>query len=260
MEFKKIKFDNEVARFIVKNVNTAYVNAIRRYIINRVPTLAIEEIEFVENGSALYDEILANRLGLIPLTTDLKTFVEKDKCRCKGAGCAKCEVKLTLNKTGPCTVYAKDLNCKDPGVKAVYPDMPIVKLVEGQSLKFEAKAVLGNGKMHAKFSPGLAYYQGYPVFKIKQSKDASKAVAACPKKILELNKDKLKVVDELKCDLCKACEAVSNAISVKGSDKDFIFTLESWGQISTKEILSKAVEIFNEEIDELNKALSKVKS
>lgn len=259
MEIKKVHFSKEYARFVLNGTTSAYVNTIRRLIVNRVPTMAIDEITFIENGSALYDEILANRLGLVPLTTDLSSYFEKAKCKCKGSGCARCQLKITLNKTGPCMVYAGDLKSKDPKVKPVYPKMPIVKLLEGQSLKFEATAILSNGKEHTKFAPGLAYYQGYPKFNIKASKNAKKAVEQCPKKILKLDGKKLKVVDELKCDLCKACEAVCEGIRVEGSDKNFIFTLESWGQLSIKEVFSEAVRIFDEELDELGTAIKKLK-
>jgi len=104
--------------------------------------MAIDEVTFIENGSALYDEIIANRLGLIPLETDLESYFEKSKCKCKGAGCARCQLTLTLNKTGPCMVYAEDLKSKDPKIKPVYPKTPIVKLLDGQTLKFEAVAII----------------------------------------------------------------------------------------------------------------------
>ena len=259
MEIKKVNFNKDSTTIVVKGTSPSYMNTLRRLIINRVPTMAIDEVTFIENGSALYDEILANRMGLVPLSTDLESYFEKAKCKCKGAGCARCQLTITLNKTGPCIVYAEDLKTKDPKVKPVYPKMPIVKLLEGQSLKIEATASLGCGKEHVKHAPGLAYYQGYPIIKTKDSKDAKKAEEQCPKKILKADGQKLKVTDELKCDLCKACEAVCDEISVTSSNKDFIFTLESWGQISTKEIFAQAMKIFDEELDELDKEIKKIK-
>ena len=43
--------------------NESLANAIRRS-VSEVPTLAIEEVEIFKNDSALYDEMLAHRLGL----------------------------------------------------------------------------------------------------------------------------------------------------------------------------------------------------
>lgn len=260
MEIKKVKLENNKGIFVVKDTDAWYLNTLRRYIVNRVPTMAIEDVTFVENSSALYDEIVAHRLGLVPLTTDLEIYIETLKCKCKGAGCARCTLQITLNKTGPCMVYAEDLQTKDPKVKPVYPKMPIVKLLEGQDLKIEAVAFLSHGKDHIKYAPGLMYYQQYPTFKIKEHKDAKKCVAVCPKKILELKGSKLKVKDDLKCDLCMACsDECPGAIEVKGSDKDFILKLESWGQLSVKEILMQAAEVFNDDLADLSGEIKKLK-
>ncbi len=261
MEIKKINYSKDVGKFLIKGTNPGYLNTIRRMIANRLPTMAIDTVTFIENGSALFDEFLANRLGLVPLTTDLKTYVEPKDCKCKEEGCAKCELKLSLNKAGPCTVYAEDIKSTDPKVQPALPKIPIVKLLEGQTLKFEAMARLGRGKEHAKFSPGYAYYQGYPVIKTKQGspKELKLAVEECPKNILKVESGKLKVTDVEKCDLCKACENVCEAITVEGSKKDFILTIESWGQLPVNEMFSQALNVFDNELDALDKEIKKLK-
>ncbi|MBW2995638.1 hypothetical protein KY312_04760 [Candidatus Woesearchaeota archaeon] len=76
-------------KFLIKNNETAYVNSMRRMIIDEVPVMAIEDVEFKKNDSILYDEMVSHRLGLIPLTTDLKGYNIPEKCTCKGKGCAK---------------------------------------------------------------------------------------------------------------------------------------------------------------------------
>ena len=67
------KDDGKVS-FIIKDTNAAFANALRRIIIEEVPTMAIEEVEFRKNNSILYDEIIAHRMGLITLKTDLKSY------------------------------------------------------------------------------------------------------------------------------------------------------------------------------------------
>ena len=57
----KIVFETEI--------EDSLANAIRRY-VNHVPTLAIDEIEITKNDSPLYDEMIANRIGLIPLKSE----------------------------------------------------------------------------------------------------------------------------------------------------------------------------------------------
>ena len=228
--------------FLVKKASPAYVNSLRRAIVSYVPTLAIEEVEFHKNSSALYDEILAHRLGLIPLLTDLETYELPSECSCGGEGCARCQVSVKLSKKGPCTVYAKDLKISDPAVKPVYPSMPIVKLLESQELVFEAIAVLGIGKEHSKWSPGLAFYKGVPEISIGVCEDPDSVVAKCPRKVLKVSSGKLSVDKKrlLDCDLCQACSEECESVKVKGSTVDFVFTVESWGQLSVKQILENA--------------------
>lgn len=259
MDIKPLKHDKGTSTFVMKGTTPAYVNTLRRMILQKVPTMAIEDVSFIENGSALYDEFIALRLGLIPLTTDLESYSIRPQCKCGGNGCARCELAITLDKKGPCTVYADDMKSADPKVKPAYPKMPIVKLLEGQNLKFEAKAILGYGKDHVKFAPGTLFFKGYP--EIKVSQPSKVAVEQCPAKILKRDGKTVKVTDVTACTLCKACEEASpeGAITVNGSDKNFIVTIESWGQLPVKTMVAKAIEILDEELDALKESVKKLK-
>jgi DNA-directed RNA polymerase subunit D len=199
MEIKLVENQEKKNRlvFSLKGADTAYANTLRRIMGFEVPVMAIEDVEFRKNTSILYDEMIAHRLGLIPLSTDLKSYNMMSECKCKGAGCASCTVKLILKVQGPCTVYASDIKSKDPEIKPLYGKMPIVKLLEGQELEFEATAVLGQGKEHSKWATGLVYY-------------------------------KMPNVD---------------------SD-EYIFTVESWGQLTPKEIVVNAINIYNKELEQ----------
>src|SRR3989344_8939581 len=77
------------------DANEPLANALRRS-LTEVPTLAIDEVEIFKNDSALYDEMIANRIGLIPLKTE-KSMNSKTK------------IDLKLSKKGPCIVCAEDL-------------------------------------------------------------------------------------------------------------------------------------------------------
>jgi DNA-directed RNA polymerase I and III subunit RPAC1 len=72
-KFKKelqIKFHESSlydSSFSVIGINAAIANAIRRILIAEVPTLAIENVYISNNTSVIQDEVLAQRLGLIPL-------------------------------------------------------------------------------------------------------------------------------------------------------------------------------------------------
>ncbi len=65
--------------------------------------------------------------------------------------------------------------------------------------------------------------------------------------------------DEKKCILCKACVDASNKeIEIKGSDQEFIFNIEAWGQLEHDEMLLKALDLMDSKLDELEKQLKKL--
>src|SRR3990167_7863048 len=116
--------ENNKLSFVLINITASFANILRRTIIEETPVMAIEEVEFRKNNSILYDEIIAHRLGLLPLTTDLKSYNLPEECKCKGKGCARCQLKLTLNAKGPCIVYASDMKTRDVSIKPVYQKTP----------------------------------------------------------------------------------------------------------------------------------------
>lgn len=157
MNLQVLEHDKTKIKVIIKGIHRSYVNAIRRFAISEVPTMAIDEVVILENSSVVYDELIAHRLGLIPLKTDLTRYVLPEECDCKSAlGCPRCRVLLVLDakaidKTR--VVYSGDLMSEDEFVKPISNSIPIVKLAPKQTIKLEAYARLGKGKEHAKWQP-----------------------------------------------------------------------------------------------------------
>jgi DNA-directed RNA polymerase subunit D len=259
MEVKLLNQDKENGKlsFVIKNSNRVFVNTIRRMIVEEVPTLAIEDVEIIDNSSALYDEVVAHRLGLIPIKTDLKSYELPNECTCKGKGCAKCTLKMTLVGKSAGNVYAKDIKSKDSKCVPAHPGLPIVKLLKGQKVELIATAVMGQGKEHAKWSPGLITYKNYPIIEVNQKGEScEEASMNCPVKVFEFQKGKLTVVNPLNCTFCNACiEACPDGINVKESETDFIFNIESWGQLDPRDVVKEAVKRFQKKTDEFVKLL-----
>ena len=77
----------DLGKFFVKfelfHTDLAVANALRRIMISEVPTMAIDLVEVRENTSCLHDEMIAHRLGLVPLCSpDINKFVFHSDCHC----------------------------------------------------------------------------------------------------------------------------------------------------------------------------------
>ena len=156
MDIKLLRQEQDTLRFMLSDISPAFANALRRIIMAEVPVMAIDDVMILENNSVMYDEILAHRLGLIPVTTD-QTYNLPEDCTCKSElGCEKCRASFSLEieASDPVeVVYSSHLKPENPDVRPVSDKIPIVKLAQGQRIKLEAYARLGRGKVHAKWQP-----------------------------------------------------------------------------------------------------------
>jgi len=217
MKIKVLEKKDKELVFMIEGINNAIANTIRRIIISEVPTLAIDEVNFVKNQTPLYDEVLAHRIGLMPIKTDLKAYSLKDGANTK----ATTELKLTLKVKGPKTVYSGDFKSKDPKCIPVYDNIPLSILLKDKEISLQATAILGKGKDHMKFAPGLCHYVNAPI-KFKDLKD-------------------LKDEDQ------------------ELSKENFIFFIESWGQLTCKQIFDEAMNILDKKLSEFGKKVVKAK-
>ncbi|MDI6888273.1 MAG: DNA-directed RNA polymerase subunit D [Methanocellales archaeon] len=259
MNVDVIELSESRAQFVLSGVSSAFANALRRSMMAEVPSLAIDDVNIYENTSVLYDEVLALRLGLIPLRTDLDLYVLRSECKCED-GCPRCQVSLTLSVEGPKTVYSGDLQSSDPKVVPTETDIPIVKLKKDQKLVLEAIARLGKGKDHAKWQPAVACgYKNLPKIVISGCDRCGACVDVCPKNILKLN-ETVVVKDEIKCSLCHLCEKAceSGAIKISADPASFVFSVEADGSMPCMEMVLRAADEIKKKAKALTKSLSGV--
>lgn len=261
VEIKVLEKDDKNMRLLIKGVDTPFMNALRRNALAEVPCMAIDDVVIIENSSVLQDEIVAHRLGLIPLKTDLDSYNLPEECSCKSEfGCNLCRVTLTLDreaKEGTVTVYSGELVSENPNIVPVSDKIPITKLVKGQKLRLEAYARLGKGKNHAKWQPvSTCSYKHMPQIKVDgENCDAcGKCVEICPRKVLEKSEGKIEIRDLLACTLCQdcmdACPKEPPAIEVRWEKNAFIFNLESTGVLPPERIVEEAVKILEKQLKE----------
>ena len=110
-KIKITELQSDLACFELSNTDISMANSLRRIMIAEVPTLAIEFVEFEINTSALQDEYLAHRLGLIPLRSfrPMSEWCFAHACDCDGY-CDLCSVKFTLDVSGPDSSDTQDLD------------------------------------------------------------------------------------------------------------------------------------------------------
>jgi DNA-directed RNA polymerase subunit D len=270
VEIQILEKTDEFMRFIVRGVNVPFVNALRRIMLTEVPTMAIDEIVILENSSILNDEILAHRMGLIPLKTDLDSYNLPEECKCgSDLGCNLCRANLTLEAEAEdktLTVYSGDLKPENPDIAPVSDKIPIVKLAPEQRVNLETYARLGKGKKHAKWQPvSMCIYMYLPEVKIDSERcDAcGKCVKVCPEEIFVETAEGIKTQKEIECTLCMdcvdACPQDPPAVEISWDEKAFIFKIESTGALPAERIVVEAVKILDNKVKDFSDQLKKGK-
>lgn len=268
MRVNLLSLTDDTIRFVIEGIDIAFANAIRRTIINEVPCMAIDDLFIFDNSSVVSDEILANRIGFMPLKTDLSKYKLPEDCDCNSElGCEKCRVVLALDvetKDEIVTVLSGDFVSDDPDIVPVSPDIPLTKLASGQAVRLEAYARLGIGKTHSKWQPvSSSIYQHLGVLKIddKRCDICGKCAETCPTKILEIKEKRLEIVDIYNCILCeeciKACPLEPSAITLGYAPDSFIFTVESTGCMPPETIVTEAVKILINKVGEFTTKIEK---
>jgi len=168
--------DDEKIKILLKETDRAFVNSIRRTLMSDTPKMAIETVSFIkkteeedgevwETDGPLPDEVIAQRLAMIPIPTNHEQYYFQDECpNCadmveEDRGCALCTMLYYCQKKGSqegVWVTAGDLNFlgeEEGFIPEKYQSIPITKLFQGQIIEFSATAIMGRGRDHVKWSP-----------------------------------------------------------------------------------------------------------
>ena len=227
---------NTPEKIIIRiEANEPLANAIRRS-VSEIPVLAIDEVDVFKNDSALYDEILAHRLGLILLKNE-KNMNEKTK------------IEFKLVKNGPCVVYAEDL---DGSGEVVYKKMPLTILGDDHKLELVATAMLGKGMEHAKYIPGLCYYRH--LLEVSSSSPKIDRIVEHSKGLIKPEKSEGKWICDLNDSELDDIEAEDKE-AIKDSS-EMLLVIESFGNMAAKDILLKAINALSDNLDLFEKKIS----
>jgi DNA-directed RNA polymerase subunit D len=234
--------DGEQVRFLVRDVTPALANGVRRAILADVPTASIDTVRFVENSSVMFDEQLALRLGLVPLTTP-------DDLRGEDT------VTLAMDVEGPGTAYSGDLVSQDPHVEPAVESVPIIDLKEDQRLELEAEAVLGRGRDHAKHQGGVAV--GYRhLQRVVVGEELESFEDRDPHIVRGVVEDDGELVpsEEFDNDLTELYP--DREVDVEDVEGAFVFTVESDGSMPVEDLVVAATDTLYDRAAELEEAVS----
>ncbi|KAI4291689.1 DNA-directed RNA polymerase II subunit RPB3 [Pancytospora philotis] len=139
---------------LVLHSQVSFANTLRRILLSEVSVPAIDLVEIKENRTVLADEMLAHRLGLVPLRIG-RRLLPAAECDCDSY-CVNCSVKFvlreknTLSRVMPLT--GLHLVPENPADAVCHPSL-LVKLAPGQEVDMVCIARRGKPVSHVKYCP-----------------------------------------------------------------------------------------------------------
>lgn len=252
-------------------------NAYRRLMLSEVPSMAIEKVYMYNNTSIIQDEVLAHRLGLIPLKADPRLFEYKSEdASDDGTDQDTLEFKLKIKCTrrkdvkdtslADClyenhNVYSNHIKWVPKGkqgsifretdVGPVHDKILISKMRPGHEFDIKLLAVKGIGKDHAKFSPvSTATYRLLPEITLKTQiiGDDAKLLQSCfSPGVIEIDEQGQAYVKDARYDSCSRnvyrYPHLANSVDIARIRDHFIFSVESVGAYQPHDIFIEAVKI-----------------
>eukprot|EP00768_Dysnectes_brevis_P006071 gnl/Dysnectes_brevis/464_a516_3378.p1 GENE.gnl/Dysnectes_brevis/464_a516_3378~~gnl/Dysnectes_brevis/464_a516_3378.p1 ORF type:complete len:373 (+),score=140.18 gnl/Dysnectes_brevis/464_a516_3378:40-1158(+) len=297
-DFKLVprSISDDTLTFDLHGIDAPIANALRRIMLDEVPTMAIETVVMKMNTSIIQDEVLAHRLGQIPILADPSVFeFHKPDTQYTPYNCCV----FVLDVSAPETVregdypwykvYSSDLKWVPIGdqlerfspeaggtIRPVHDDILLAKLAPGQHIHAELYVEKGLGLVHAKWSPvGTAFYSMMPRVTVRNTVPADRVRLArlCPSGVFSLEQggaaidpdevnlediEDLKLdVDSDRCTTCRECVLkMPDNVTVKLDKRHFRFTVESTGCMTAPEIVTTALEVMGRKAAGLMRGLS----
>lgn len=290
----KIKILNETdekLQVLLSKTNRSFANALRRSLISDTPKMAIDSVTFQlgtkeqdeeiwETTGPIPDEMVAQRLAMIPIPTVHDKFYFQDECpNCKDMveeerGCVECQMIYTCVVFGSEEgrwVTAGDMKYLGEGSLEItdeYKSIPITKLLKGQMIEFYATAIMGRGREHTKWSPvcGVSFHPRR--IGVLNNKKKAKILWDMDLEISakDFDKDgKMKDIDKVSIltnelnhvgEGTEESREFGDAVTLEEVSGEFILEFETDGSMGPKVAFMKAVEELSATFGSLEQDLS----
>ncbi|XP_072172722.1 DNA-directed RNA polymerases I and III subunit RPAC1-like [Diadema setosum] len=275
-----VRLTDTELEFDMVGVDPAIANAFRRILLAEVPTMAIEKVFIFNNTSIIQDEVLAHRLGLIPIKADPRMFEYRQEGDETGTAEDTLEfqlkVKCSKNPNAPKDATDPDELYKNAkvttehikwiplgnqeelygpkGIGPVDKDILIAKLRPGQEIDLKMHCVKGIGKDHAKFSPvATASYRLMPEIVLtkpirgENAKLLQKCFSPGVIEIEDRNGVPEAVVAHPRRDTCSrevfSHDELKDCVKLNRIRNHFIFSVESTGALTPDVLVSEAINV-----------------
>lgn len=278
------KWSREEVEFDLVGVEPSLANALRRIMLAEIPSMAIEEVHIVDNTSLIPDEILAHRLGLIPIAAHPDDFEWRSvhgSSEVLGNEGLKFAIDVTCTKKSGAvpqsdrpedlylhsSVYASDMTWQPVGNQSVvygekgispgplHPNILIAKLRPGQRIRALCIVEKGLGKTHAKWSPvSTASYRLMPEISFSapiRGEEAVDFVPKCPSGVFDIEDGGAVVSNPLACTMCRECvrdPKYESRVNLGRVKNHFLFRVESCAMMSAGEIVTKSMAILQRKL------------
>ncbi|TEB37995.1 hypothetical protein FA13DRAFT_1751826 [Coprinellus micaceus] len=277
--------------FDLVGVDASIANAFRRIMIAEVPTVAIEHVYVWDNTSVIVDEVLAHRIGLVPLNVNPSLVETRDGPEAQPTDRNTIVFKLDVTcerkpnppkgSTNPDELYvnhevlSSHLIWEAAGEQGevfagkppapINPNIVLTKLRPGQAVNMELHAIKGVGKDHAKFSPvATASYRLLPHIKIKKPippEYAEKFQKCFSPGVINVNpRTKEASVDEHNVRKDTVSREVlrhpefADSVELSRVRDFFLFNVESEGPYQPERLLPEAIKVMREKIATIRQA------
>lgn len=160
----RIRVDMEIDRedmceFVVHNATDLDMCNLRKVLMSEIETMAIDIVSVHTNSSALPDESIVMRLGLLPIIcNDLDSYTNCEECECKNEGCNNCGVSFSLNVVGDGrmkkTITSEDVTISNKNFHIIKgPPFTLFYLRNDEAVELEGQILKGKGSIHSKWNP-----------------------------------------------------------------------------------------------------------
>ena len=291
VKIKVLKESEERLKVLLTGTDRSLANALRRSLISDTPKMAIDSVRFQlgtkeqdeeiwETTGPVPDEMVAQRLAMIPIPTKHDKFHFQNECpNCKDLveedrGCLECQMIYT------CVVFGSEegrwvtagdmkfLGEEDLEIPDEFKAIPITKLLKGQMIEFYATAIMGRGRDHTKWSPvcGVSFFPRR--IGVLNNKTKAKILWGMDLEITakDFNKDNkledVEKVDQLMIDLnhvgdgTEASREFKDAITIEEIPNEFILDFETDGSMTPRVALEKASQELAQRFGSLKQDLS----